>query len=121
MIVDHTVVVHMPMPLASVTRSATHRLLIGAWKAPVRAGALDRNVVIKDRIDLPPTFGSEILWSVHDLNGREIDRGHTTIPETGDRTFRWTLDAGRRTMIVAVTLRDEHGQYLRGMVVIVPN
>lgn len=121
MITDHAVVVHKPMPLASVARSATHRLLIGAWKPPVRAGALDRHVLIKDHLDLPPTFGSKIMWTIHDLNGRELDRGSTTIPETGERIFRWTPDDGRRTMVVAVTLNDEHGQYHRGLVVIVPN
>lgn len=128
LIVDHEVVIHTPMPLASVMRSATHRLVVGAWKPPTRAGAIDRRTVIKDHIDLPPTFGSEVRWTVHDLNGREIDRGHTSIPETGERTYRWTPDDGRRTsddarrtLVVAVTLHDEHGQYLRGLIVVVPN
>lgn len=121
LIVDHTAVVYSPTPLASVTSSSTHRLVMGAWKPIRRANVVDRRPVIKDHIDLPPGFGSVVEWTVHDLNGREVDRGRSVIPETGERVFRWTPDAGRRTQFVLITLRDEHGQYVRGTVVVVPN
>lgn len=121
LMVDHTTVVYSPTPFASVTRSATHQLVMGAWKPIRRATVVDQRSVVKDHVTLPPGFGQVVTWMVHDLNGRELDRGKTSIPETGDRIFRWTSDDGRRTMVVAITLRDEHGQYVRATVVVVPN